>query len=241
MAIFKAYTAYLSNPFMSGWTASWVRTCKHQIPWRCRTLVGACPLKRNWDLLGLVFIKCTYLKMVDNYYIPKCLRKTTECSLVNTGLAPLSSLKDDSTSQPFGVPVLSFQSRLTPDGLPILTDWINNAQSIWGTGFEGWRESTEVRPLKDDQLGKALGFGDLEAVKGAGRMSILLFTFAYMFSGGNGRIQNVFWLEFGIVGSPLGRYLGKKSEGDAGGASVVFHLLSLSCNPMDSFGIFAME
>ena len=63
----------------------------------------------------------------------------------------------------------------------MLTDWVTNAQSIWGTGFEGWRESTEVRPLNDDQLGRALGYGELEAVKGAGRMSILLFTFAYMF------------------------------------------------------------
>lgn len=82
---------------------------------------------------------------------------------------------------PVGIPLLAFACKVPADGLPMLTDWLGTAQSIWGLGFEGWRESTEIRPLKEELLGQDLDYGAVEAVKGSGRISVLLWTYLYMF------------------------------------------------------------
>lgn len=63
----------------------------------------------------------------------------------------------------------------------MLTDWLLTAGSIWRDGFEAWREAVEVRPLEQGLLGQQLGFGTLEAVKGCGRTSVLLFSVAYTY------------------------------------------------------------
>ena len=64
----------------------------------------------------------------------------------------------------------------------MLTDWIPTATSIWAAGFEAWREAIEIKPLEATSAGSPFGYGSVEAVKGCGRVSILLFsiTFTYL-------------------------------------------------------------
>lgn len=79
------------------------------------------------------------------------------------------------------IPVLAFAPKTPSDGLPILADWMGNALSIWSIGYEPHREGLEVKPLFPSQGGHAMGFGCLEAAKGTGRISILLFTVTYTY------------------------------------------------------------
>lgn len=78
------------------------------------------------------------------------------------------------------IPALAFTVAVPGDGLPCLADWVTHSISIWATGYEGWRESVEIKPLCA-QAGKPMEFGCLEAAKGKGRMSIILFAMAYTY------------------------------------------------------------
>ena len=80
------------------------------------------------------------------------------------------------------MPILAFAAALPADGLPMLTDWMGTAQSIWGVKFEDWREPFEVKPsIGSVSPGDPLSFGSLEVVKGCGRMSVLLFSLFYSY------------------------------------------------------------
>ena len=82
----------------------------------------------------------------------------------------------DSQQSVFPVPLLGFRLREPEDGFPVLQEWQVHAGSIWATGFEGWRESVEVKVWQDSALGKPLEFGSLGPAKGFGRLSILYFA-----------------------------------------------------------------
>lgn len=81
----------------------------------------------------------------------------------------------------FEIPILAFLPTTPSDGLPMLADWLSTAQSIWGLGYEGFRESIEFKPLGLESAGKPMGFASLEVVKGCGRASILLFSCFYTY------------------------------------------------------------
>ena len=77
----------------------------------------------------------------------------------------------------FDVPLVAFCFRMPSDGLPCLSDWLTHSLSILSSGYEKWRESIEIKPsMRHDQGGGPMAFGSVEATKGTGRISILLFT-----------------------------------------------------------------
>ena len=85
-------------------------------------------------------------------------------------------LKDDSICTPFRVPLTAFTYRLPAEGLPCLSDWTSHSLSIWTGGYEAWRESVEFKGTTKAVAGLPMSFGCLEASKGTGRVSILLYT-----------------------------------------------------------------
>ena len=136
------------------------------------------------------------------------------------------------------IPILAFCAGYPTDGLPCLADWMTHALSIWVTGFESWREAIEIKPLSTAEAGKPLVFGCLEAAKGKGRMSIILFTMAYSYLKLKnnlsdpelqelGKFLGTFYyiLDFDIKGSPLENTNSPNLKGDAGGESVAFHVI----------------
>lgn len=86
-------------------------------------------------------------------------------------------LQENEVRSPFNIPILAFVPKLAADGLPMLSEWMTTAGSIWATQYEGWREPFEIKALEGIHLaGKSLCFGCLEVVKGCGRLSILLYS-----------------------------------------------------------------
>ena len=82
----------------------------------------------------------------------------------------------------FEVPrILAFTAKMPCDGVPMLEDWLTHAASIWAIGFEPWREAVEIKPTTASQLGRAFGFANVEATKGVGRISMLLYTVWYSY------------------------------------------------------------
>ena len=74
------------------------------------------------------------------------------------------------------VPLLSFIYNRPADGLPLLHHWILVLKDIVFQGFEGWRETMEVKPVDQDMTwGSPLAFGMVEAVKGLGRLSMIFW------------------------------------------------------------------
>lgn len=67
------------------------------------------------------------------------------------------------------------------DGLPLLQDWLGTAHDVYHLGYEGWRESIEVRVCEDDLLGKGMENSCLVPSKGFGRSSVLLFGVLFTF------------------------------------------------------------
>lgn len=90
-------------------------------------------------------------------------------------------MQDTAVQNSMKIPALCFKAVLPADGLPMLGDWISTATSIWGLGYEGFRESVEFRPADGASAGSPMTFACLEAVKGIGRMSIVLFSFFYSY------------------------------------------------------------
>ena len=77
---------------------------------------------------------------------------------------------------PFAVSLLSIALEKPEDGLPILEDWATTARDIYAIGFEGHRETIELRlHNKEMKKGDALGFACLLPNKGIGRISMLWF------------------------------------------------------------------
>ena len=62
-----------------------------------------------------------------------------------------------------------------------MKDWGQHAISIWGVGYEGWREAIDIRPINQALLGQPCDFATIEACKGTGRVSMLLFTVLYVY------------------------------------------------------------
>lgn len=58
----------------------------------------------------------------------------------------------------------------------MLADWLAVATSIWAAGYEGHRESIELKPLDPNLAGSPMQLASLEATKGCRRLSVLLFT-----------------------------------------------------------------
>ena len=72
---------------------------------------------------------------------------------------------------------------LPPDGLPIHHSWLNNLKGIVVRGYENWRELLEIKLTKESlSPGDPLELGSVKAVKGLGRVAIILFSilFSYM-------------------------------------------------------------
>lgn len=79
------------------------------------------------------------------------------------------------------IPTLAFTPKLPSDGLPMLGDWLSTAYSIWGLGYERFRETIEFKPVDASRGGQPMDFGVLEVVKGCGRSSILLYSLFYTY------------------------------------------------------------
>ena len=104
------------------------------------------------DLLGESILKPTdvtmpetssqYLKTVFHFELGNIL--TTEFLLTQEGTR-VSNLN---------LPLTAFAVRVPSDGLPILADWTSHAMSIWTSGYEGWREGLEFKPLLPNLGGK---------------------------------------------------------------------------------------
>lgn len=136
------------------------------------------------------------------------------------------------------ISIFAFCASYPTDGLPCLADWMTHAVSIWITGFESWREAIEIKPLPIAEAKKPLVFGSLEAAKGKGRMSIILFTIVYSYLKLKNNLSDpelqdfgkflgtlyYFW-DFHIKGSPLENPKSPNVKGDAGGENVAFHVL----------------
>ncbi|CAJ1399032.1 unnamed protein product [Effrenium voratum] len=117
---------------------------------------------------------------------------------------------------PFTLPLTSLGLTEPQDGFPILKDWLLNAWSIYSGGFENYRENVEVTAA-DNQLGNPCGFGSVQAAKGIGRVSILLFSVAYTYSHiskswGEGE-QEEFGRTLAVFGEEKGLQKGHTKEG----------------------------
>lgn len=89
--------------------------------------------------------------------------------------------QDESVTSSMDIPILAFQPTMPVDGLTMLADWLNTAESIWAMGYESFRESIEFKPLTPDSAKSAMAFASLEVTKGFGRSSILLFSLFYSY------------------------------------------------------------
>lgn len=76
--------------------------------------------------------------------------------------------------------VLALYLQHPADGLPLLQDWLTTAGDIYHTGFEGWRETIEVR-CNSTCLGRPIEYGSLRPTKGVGRASVIMFAILYTF------------------------------------------------------------
>ena len=74
--------------------------------------------------------------------------------------------------------MLGLWYELPGDGLPHLQAWTEAAANIYQTGFEGHRETMEVRLRPDYDEFK---FAKVVPIKGVGRASVLLFGLVYTF------------------------------------------------------------
>ena len=80
------------------------------------------------------------------------------------------------------VPIMAFFFREPPvDGLPLFHHWLSTAKGLYIEGYEGLREIPEVSPIEMDLMGNLLGYHNVSAVKGIGRMSIILFGIAWTY------------------------------------------------------------
>ena len=117
----------------------------------------------------------------SDYTFPDWCCQNVVCSPLVQQLSKMTPLFQDQNRIPFPAPCLAFSMKMPPDGLPVFDDWLLHASSIWAVGFEPWRESIEVKPLREDLVGNDLDFGVLEPTKGLGRVSMLLFTVFYSY------------------------------------------------------------
>lgn len=79
------------------------------------------------------------------------------------------------------VPILAIWLSKPTDGLPLFQDWMVTAQDIFHQGYEGWRETVEVRCSDDSCFGSPVRYGCLSPTKGVARSSILMFGVLYTF------------------------------------------------------------
>ena len=77
-------------------------------------------------------------------------------------------------------PVLALWLSKPSDGWPLYQDWLVTAHDIFHQGYEGWRETVEVK-CDDSHLGKAVQFGCLHPTQGIGSSSILVFGLLFTF------------------------------------------------------------
>lgn len=89
--------------------------------------------------------------------------------------------KESARVSNFELPLLSFRPGVPSEGLPILADWSVHAESIWSSGFEGWREAIEFKPISKDLKGHPVQYRSVEVTKGVGRVTILWFTLLHTY------------------------------------------------------------
>ena len=80
----------------------------------------------------------------------------------------------------FELPLLGLCYRRPTEGLPLLQDWVSNARDIFTHGYEGHRESIEVRH-SSDMWPEVLEYGSTIPVKGLGKVSILFFGLVFTY------------------------------------------------------------
>ena len=81
------------------------------------------------------------------------------------------------------VPLLAFCYKLPADGLPILHSWYGVLKDILYRGFESWREVMEVKCVDGTiPFSQPLDYGKVHAVKGMGRISMLLWAVVHTYT-----------------------------------------------------------
>ena len=80
------------------------------------------------------------------------------------------------------LPITSFSFQRPRDGLPLLHSWLATLKAITFEGFETWREVLEIKVLTLASESSGIkGVQSVRAVKGIGRVSILLFAVLYTY------------------------------------------------------------
>ena len=76
------------------------------------------------------------------------------------------------------VPLLAMRFEMPVDGFPLYHSWLSTCKGIYMSGFESHREIMEVKWANGQGCvpdGSPISFSSVEAVKGIGRVSIILF------------------------------------------------------------------
>ena len=148
---------------MTGWFKCYSTTSQTLLsPW-CRTVVTL-PTKTN------------------SYWIVGRWLSPDNVFLYHYLTTRWTPLQENEVRAPFSLPILAFLPKLASDGLPMLSDWLATAASIWAVKYEAWREPFEIKAVEGKATpGQPLSFASLEVVKGCGRVSILLFSLFYTY------------------------------------------------------------
>ena len=162
---------------------------QHPVQWLVDNLKPALFNPMNdWfaEVLGQQPLQPSDVMMPDRTVIKKYVWLSISLLFINhpqdfLGLPRTMGQEQTTAALSLDVPILAFSPKIPSDGLPCLADWLGNALSIWSIGYEAFREGLEVKPVNSFHGGQPLAFGCLEAAKGTGRISILLFTMTYTF------------------------------------------------------------
>ena len=96
-------------------------------------------------------------------------------------MGPIPTAEATGTAQILQAPVLALWLQRPSDGLPLLQEWLVTATDLVHGGFEGWRETIEVKCCDSSFFGQKMEYGCFTPTKGIGRSSVILFAILYTF------------------------------------------------------------
>lgn len=106
----------------------------------------------------------------------------------------LPPTKDDADAV-IDVPLMAFMYSKPVDGYPIYHTWLGVLKDILFRGFENWRDTFEVKI--SGVAGKTLDFGSVIAVRGLGRLSMLLWAILHSYTAMKGTMTPEKTADFG--------------------------------------------
>ena len=155
----------------------------------------SCILARQWGLASHLgdFPNHEVMSWTSQLWFsfpPLVLVTASQLSQPLVNMGPLPSAEATGAAQMLQPPVLALWLHKPSDGLPLLQEWLVTATDIVHGGFEGWRETIEVRCLDSSCLGKQMEYGCFTPTKGVGRSSIILFAILYTFHNLKEKLSN---------------------------------------------------